>query len=236
MRDGAGSLTARRPHPATLPRPGLGRRGALGAAAWAGDAGERRRGARPGAALEREHLPVLRVPRLTTNGAKVPIVVELAHPMTPDHHITSVHVANEGDPIPSKGTFHLTPANGRVHLAFQARMHEGVSEVTATVECNRHGRWSARSTIEIPAGAGGCGGSARREPGGPAATTSPGRSSASPSCSGRGAVRRGRRDPPAGEDAAPEPDGPGVPGRTVRGRSPRPSTSTRWRSSTAASA
>jgi sulfur-oxidizing protein SoxY len=147
-------------------RAGLSRRRFIGLAsaavglwvrpAWAGEAGERR-----SPALEREHLPVLRVPRFTTNGAKVPVVVELAHPMTPDHHITSVHVTNESDPISSKGTFHLSPANGTVHLAFQARMHEGISEVTATVECNRHGRWSARSTIEIPPGAGGCGGGAR---------------------------------------------------------------------------
>jgi sulfur-oxidizing protein SoxY len=151
-------------------RAGLTRRRFLGLAsaavglwirpAQAGGPSERHGVRGPDSALEREHLPVLHVPRVTRNGAKVPILVELLHPMTPDHHITSVHVANDGDPIPSKGTFHLSPANGQVHLAFQARMHEGVSEVTATVECNRHGRWSARSVIEIPAGAGGCGGSA----------------------------------------------------------------------------
>jgi sulfur-oxidizing protein SoxY len=150
-------------------RAGLTRRRFLGLAsaavglwvrpAWAGE-GSKRGGTRGGGALEREHLPVLRVPRLTTNGAKVPILVELAHPMTADHHITSVHVANESDPISSKGTFHFSPANGGVYLAFQARMHEGVSEVTATAECNVHGRFSTRSTIEIPAGAGGCGASA----------------------------------------------------------------------------
>ncbi len=150
-------------------RAGLTRRRFLGLAsaavglwvrpAWAVEADERR-AARGPESLEREHLPVLRVPRLTTNGAKVPIVIELAHPMTPDHYITSVHVANENDPISSKGTFHFSPASGAVYLAFQARMHEGVSEVTATAECNLHGRFTARSTIEIPAGAGGCGGSA----------------------------------------------------------------------------
>jgi sulfur-oxidizing protein SoxY len=106
------------------------------------------------------HVPVLRVPRFTENGAKVPIVVEMDHPMTPDHHITSVRVSNDLDPISTKGTFHFTPENGRVYLAFQARMHEGPSEVSATAECNRHGKWSARRPIEIPAGAGGCTGAA----------------------------------------------------------------------------
>lgn len=148
-------------------RAGLTRRRFLGLAsaavglwvrpAFAGAASERGGASGPDA-LEREHLPVLRVPRLTANGAKVPIVVELAHPMTPDHLVKSVHVANESDPISSKGTFRFSPSNGAVYLAFQVRMHEGVSEVTATAECNRHGLFSARSTIEIPAGAGGCGG------------------------------------------------------------------------------
>jgi sulfur-oxidizing protein SoxY len=125
----------------------------------AGDAGSR-------SALEREHVPVLRVPSFTTNGAKVPIVVEMSHPMTPDHHVTRVEVVNEDDPIPSKGTFHFTPGNGIVYLAFQARMHGGISDVTATAECNRHGKWSARQRIEIPPDAGGCGGAAPASPSG----------------------------------------------------------------------
>jgi sulfur-oxidizing protein SoxY len=105
--------------------------------------------------LEREHVPVLHLPRFTVNGAKVPIRVEMSHPMTPDHHVTAVHVVNDADPVPSKGSFHLTPANGVVYLAFQARMHHGISQVTVTAECNRHGRWSSTRTIEIPAEGGG---------------------------------------------------------------------------------
>ncbi len=130
--------------------------------AWAAASAGRRVAGDPSrlSPLEREHLPVLRVPSFTRNGAKVPIVVEMGHPMRPDHRVTSVHVANDGDPIPSKGTFHFTPANGRVYLAFQARMDQGVSEVTATAECNLHGAWSACREIEIPWGAGGCAGAA----------------------------------------------------------------------------
>ncbi len=147
---------------------GLSRRGFLGLASaavglwirpgWAGQpaAGRAEHGPRLSATVEREHLPVLHVPAFTRNGAKVPIVVEMDHPMAPDHHITSIHVANDGDPISSKGTFHFTPGNGRVELSFQARMHEGISRVTATAECNRHGKWSTERPIEIPPGAGGC--------------------------------------------------------------------------------
>jgi predicted secreted protein len=112
-----------------------------------------------------EHTLMLRIPRATRNGTKVPIVVETAHPMTPDHRVTVIRVRNESDPISSKGTFRFTPANGRVYLAFQARMHDGLSEVTATAECSVHGPFTAASPIEIAAGAGGCVGGASLVPG-----------------------------------------------------------------------
>src|SRR5437899_10723512 len=67
--------------------------------------------------LERLHVPLIRLPTTTSNGAKVPIVVEMSHPMEPDHCIARLEVTNERDPIPSKGVFHFTPANGQVFLA-----------------------------------------------------------------------------------------------------------------------
>jgi desulfoferrodoxin (superoxide reductase-like protein) len=106
--------------------------------------------------FERLHYPVLRLPVVSSNGAKVPIVVEMIHPMERGHYITSVEVVNQRDPVPSKGTFRFTPANGQVYLSFQARMHYGVSEVSVTAECNLHGRWSSTRSINIPEGAGGC--------------------------------------------------------------------------------
>ncbi len=154
------------------PPHGLSRRGFLGLAsaavglwtrrAWAGPPGRHLLAGDPAllSPFEREHLPMLQLPAVTTNGAKVPIVVEMTHPMAPDHYITSVHVANERDPIPSKGMFHFTPANGRVFVAFQTRMDRGASEVSVTAECNRHGKWSSRRAIDIPEDAGGCAGTA----------------------------------------------------------------------------
>jgi sulfur-oxidizing protein SoxY len=138
------------------------------------------------APVDREHLPLLHVPRATRNGSKVPVVVEMDHPMTPDHHVTCVRVANDGDPISSKGTFHFTPANGRIHLAFQARMHEGASEVTATAECSRHGAFSAHSPIEVAEGAGGCSGAA------PVIARTPGEDVAAPVIRIPELVQRGR--------------------------------------------
>ena len=110
--------------------------------------------------LEREHLPLVRLPEKTRNAHKVPIVVEMAHPMTPDHHVTKVEVVNETDPIPSKGTFRFTPANGAVYVGFQARMDDGDSEVTVTAVCNRHGAWATRRRISIGEDPEGCSGTA----------------------------------------------------------------------------
>lgn len=107
-------------------------------------------------AFERLHLPELRMPRVTMNGAHVPLVIDTSHPMEPGHYITRLHILNETDPFPSKGIFHFTPTNGRAHLAVQARMHSGDSAVLVIAECNRHGRWAVRQPITIPDGGGGC--------------------------------------------------------------------------------
>ena len=101
---------------------------------------------------------------VTANGDRVPITIEMGHPMEPGHHIIRVTVVNERDPVPLKGVFELTPASGLAHLAFQARIDEGASEVAVTAECNLHGAWTTTATVRVADGAGGCSD--------PAATTS----------------------------------------------------------------
>jgi len=108
--------------------------------------------------FEREHLPVLSAPAFTINKAKVPLVVEMAHPMTAAHYIESIEVTDAADRVAGKGVFHLTPVSGRVHIAFQARVDPGKSELTVTAVCNRHGRWSCRHSIEVDPGGSGCSG------------------------------------------------------------------------------
>jgi desulfoferrodoxin (superoxide reductase-like protein) len=109
-----------------------------------------------GAVLKEIHTPRLVLPAMTRNGAHVPVVVQMNHPMERGHYIRRVQFLNESDPIPSKGIFHPTPANGEVYFAFQARMHSGTSTVLAIAECNLHGTWTARHRITIPDGQGGC--------------------------------------------------------------------------------
>ncbi len=98
---------------------------------------------------ERQHLPRVNVPRVAAVGSVVPIVVEVDHPMEPDHYIKRIEILNYNDPIPSKGTFYLTPANGHAYLSTQVRMSTGESSVVVLVECNRHGTWTASRPITV---------------------------------------------------------------------------------------
>lgn len=104
--------------------------------------------------------PLLRLPPFTENGAKVPITVEMDHPMAADHHVTAVRVVNDRDPVPAKGEFHFTPANGQVYLVFQARLDDGYSMVRVGAECSRGQRWSNTGTLQVASGGGGCAGAA----------------------------------------------------------------------------
>lgn len=113
--------------------------------------------------LEQTNPLTLTVPSSLSDGAHVPLVVEMRHPMETDHYIKTIEVLNETDPIPSKGVFHLSPANGRPYFSVQARMNSGTSTVLAVAECTRHGRWMAKQSITIAEGGGGCGTAAEGE-------------------------------------------------------------------------
>src|SRR5262249_57652815 len=88
----------------------------------------------PAGVDERLHAIRLRLPTMAPNGAKVPIVIEVSHPMEPDHYIKRLEVVNERDPIPLKGAFDFSPGNGQAYVAFQARMDKGASQVVATAD------------------------------------------------------------------------------------------------------
>lgn len=103
--------------------------------------------------LAADHAPRIDVPRLSEDPTAVPVEVAVEHPMEPDHYIRAIDVTLENDPVPHKGTFLFSPANGRALVAFQ--MRSGIGGVlTATVECTRHGRFVG--TREIKVAEGGC--------------------------------------------------------------------------------
>ena len=67
---------------------------------------------------DREHRIDLDVPILSEEPSSVPIRVGLDHPMESDHYIQSIEVSIERDPVPAKGKFVFTPANGRPWVSY----------------------------------------------------------------------------------------------------------------------
>jgi len=115
--------------------------------------GPRRLHAQP--ALERGHRPMIIAPALSEDPSAVPLQVSVDHPMEPEHFIRSIEVRLDNDPVPYKGKFFFTPANGQAAVAFHMRSGAGgVLKVTA--ECSRHGPFVATQEIRVTEG--GCGG------------------------------------------------------------------------------
>lgn len=94
------------------------------------------------------HEPVLDVPSLAENPAGVPVRVSVDHPMDRDHFIESIEIVLEADPVPRKGTYRFTPANGRARIAFPMRSGTG-GLLKGIVTCNRHGRFVATREVRV---------------------------------------------------------------------------------------
>jgi sulfur-oxidizing protein SoxY len=98
-----------------------------------------------------DHQIKLDIPLLSEDPTGVPVGVAIDHPMEPDHYIRSVEVTLATDPVPYKGTFQFTPANGRAAVAFKMRSGAG-GTVRAVAECTRHGRFTATKDIRVAEG------------------------------------------------------------------------------------
>jgi sulfur-oxidizing protein SoxY len=96
----------------------------------------------------RPHELKLEVPILAEDPTAVPVRVSVDHPMEPDHFIRSVEVVLESDPVPYKGTYRFTPANGRAWISFPMRSGAG-GVLKATEECSKHGRFVAMREVRV---------------------------------------------------------------------------------------
>ena len=97
---------------------------------------------------ERQHQPKLELPLLAENPTAVPVRVSVDHPMEPDHFIRSIEIVLDKDPVPHKGTYRFTPANGQAWVAFPMRSGAG-GVVRASAECSQHGRFVATREIRV---------------------------------------------------------------------------------------
>ncbi len=109
-------------------------------------------GPAPSTALEKEHLIDIRLPGIAEDGANVPIIVSMAHPMAPDHYIKSIQILNFKDPVVNKGIYHFSPANGQAYISTQIRMDGGDAEVFVVAECSKHGKWVASRKLKVSLG------------------------------------------------------------------------------------
>jgi sulfur-oxidizing protein SoxY len=98
--------------------------------------------------MEREHRIDLDVPILSEEPASVPVRVGLDHPMEPDHYIQSIEISIDRDPVPAKGRFLFSPANGRAWVAYQMRSGTG-GMLKAVAVCNRHGEFLASREVRV---------------------------------------------------------------------------------------
>jgi sulfur-oxidizing protein SoxY len=92
------------------------------------------------------------LPPVVEDGSQAPIVVEVDHPMEPDHYIKNIQIMNFTDPVVIKGKFDFTPANGEVYLGTQIRLAGGEATVWVVAECNQHGKWAASKDTKVAAG------------------------------------------------------------------------------------
>jgi sulfur-oxidizing protein SoxY len=95
----------------------------------------------------------LRVPVLAENGGQVPLGIVVESPMTPQDHITAIHVFASRNPTPGVATFRLTPLLARAEVQTRIRLAED-QRLIVLAETST-GR-VMRASAEMRVGAGGC--------------------------------------------------------------------------------
>ena len=103
-------------------------------------------------ALEAEHIINLRLPIIAEDGANVPVIISMEHPMEADHHIKSLQIFNFNDPVVSKGICNLTSANGKAFFSTQLRLDGGDIRIFVMAECTQHGKWVGTDTLKVSLG------------------------------------------------------------------------------------
>jgi len=101
-----------------------------------------------GQGREHQHQPKLELPLIAENPMAVPVRVWVDHPMEPGHFIRSIEIVLDKDPVPHKGTYRFTPANGQAWVTFSMRSGAG-GVVRASAECSQHGRFVATREIRV---------------------------------------------------------------------------------------
>ena len=75
----------------------------------------------------------IELPQIAENGNSVPMRVRVASPMTPQDHVSALHIIAERNPRPLVATFHLGPQSGRADISTRVRL-AGTQRVTVLAQ------------------------------------------------------------------------------------------------------
>ena len=77
----------------------------------------------------------IELPQIAENGNSVPMGVRVESAMTPQDHVTAIHIIAERNPRPLVATFHLGPQSGRAEVNTRVRL-AGTQKVTVLAALN----------------------------------------------------------------------------------------------------
>lgn len=80
----------------------------------------------------------IELPQVAENGNSVPLRIRVASPMTPQDHVSALHVIAERNPRPLVASFHLGPHSGKADVATRVRL-AGTQKVTVLASLSNGG-------------------------------------------------------------------------------------------------
>jgi sulfur-oxidizing protein SoxY len=101
-----------------------------------------------GAVVVRTGKVKLEVPPLVENGNTVPMTVSVTSPMTPEDHVTSIHVFVEKNPQANVGNFVLGPRAGRAQVSTRIRLADS-QKIVAIAKLSDGSFWSASVDVVV---------------------------------------------------------------------------------------
>ncbi len=90
----------------------------------------------------------LDMPAVAEDGRVVPVIIESDLPMTPEQHVTAVHLIVDHNPDPHLAVFHLTPAIGSVSLQTRIKMKR-TTWVRAILQTSTGEIWGAYAHVNV---------------------------------------------------------------------------------------
>ncbi len=93
----------------------------------------------------------LKIAPIVENGNTVPISLAVESPMTPDDHVTAVHVFAEANPLPNVATFYFTTRSGKAQVATRIRLSDS-QDVIAVAEMSDGLAYMTKTFVKVTLG------------------------------------------------------------------------------------